>query len=75
MDGGSIHAQDLSRFPDRSQFSIGRFSRGLEAGNVAIPAEASDLIGGEAFGGCSLAALTIEDAGDDFIRIMNRQPM
>ena len=73
MNAGRVHAQNLRRFADRNQFSGGRLSRRLEARNVAIAAQAADLVGGETFSGRRFASLAIEDSGDDFIRIKSRQ--
>jgi hypothetical protein len=41
----------------------------LKARNVAIAAQAADMVGREGFPSRGLASLPIEDAGDDFIRI------
>ena len=74
MNAGSIHAQNLRCLADRNQFSAGRLSRRLEARNIAVSAQAADLVGGEAFSGCGLASLAIQDSGDDFIGIESGQP-
>jgi hypothetical protein len=41
----------------------------MKAWDLAIAAQAADLVGGEAFAGCGLAPLTIQNAGDDPVRI------
>ena len=51
----------------------GRFSRRLKPRNVSIAAQAADLIGREAFSSRRLASLTIENAGDDIVGVMNGQ--
>jgi len=43
----------------------------VEAGDVAIAAQATDLVGGEALPGGRFAALTIQDSSDHFIGIEN----
>ena len=73
VNRGSVHAQNLRRLANRNQFSLGRLSRRLEARDVAIAAQTADLVGGEAFAGRGFASLTIEDSGDDFIRIKSGQ--
>jgi hypothetical protein len=69
----SVQAKNLCRLTNRRQFSWRWFSRRLEAGDVAIAAQAPDLVGREAFAGRGFALLAIEDAGDDFIRIKRGQ--
>ena len=69
MNAGSIHAQNLRRFADRNQFSGRWLSRRLEASNVAIPPQAADMVGGEAFSGGRFAILAIQDSSDHFIGI------
>src|SRR3954452_16772930 len=64
---------NLRRFANRNELASGRFSGGLEARDVAVAAQAADLIGGEALAGSRLAALTIQDSGDDFVRIKSGQ--
>ena len=48
---------------------LGGSANGLKARNVAIAAQAADMVGREGFPSRGLASLPIEDAGDDFIRI------
>src|SRR4030095_6110788 len=43
----------------------------LESWDTAIPSQTADLVGGEAFAGSGLAVLTIQDSGDDFVRIQS----
>src|SRR5712691_6200898 len=73
MNTGSIHAQNLCRLADRNQFSGRWLSRRLEAGNVAIPPQAADLVGSEAFSGRCFATLAVQDSSDHFIRIKRGQ--
>ena len=73
MNTGSIHAQNLCRLADRNQFSGRWLSRRLEAGNVAIPPQAADLVGSEAFSGRCFATLAVQDSSDHFIGIKRGQ--
>ena len=57
----------------RHEISRGRFRRRLVVRNIAITAQAADLIRREALAGCRSASLTIENAGDDVVGVMNGQ--
>lgn len=74
MNARSVHAEDLSCFPDRDDFSARRLGGRLVSRDIAIPPKAADSIGGEAFPCGGLAFLTIQDARDDFIGIQHGQP-
>ena len=51
----------------------GGVGRRLVARDTAIPSQAADLVGGEAFAGCCLSSLTIQDSGDHFIGVKGGQ--
>src|ERR1700680_373345 len=61
VNRGSVQAQDLGRLSDRRYLSLRWLSRRSKAGDVAIAAQTTDLIGREALTGGSFASLTIED--------------
>ncbi len=68
---GSVDAQDLCRLANRRQFPSKWLRRRLEARNVSIAAEAADLMSSKAFSGRRLSTLTIQDACDDIVGVMN----
>ena len=70
---GRIHSQNLRRLADRNQFAVWAARRWLESRDVAIASQTADLVGSEAFSSRRLAFLTIQDSGDDFIRIKSGQ--
>ena len=72
MNAARVHAENLSRFANGDQFSMGWRGWRLKARDTAIPSQAADLVGGEAFPGGRLSSLTIQDAGDDFVRLLRR---
>src|SRR5579862_1816699 len=57
MNAARVHAENPSRFANGDQFSIGRRGWRLKARDTAIPSQAADLVGGEAFSRCSLSSL------------------
>ena len=67
------YTEDLGSLVHGGQFSGRSFSRWLEARDVAITAQTTDLIGGEAFTVGRLATLTIENAGDDIVGVVGGQ--
>jgi hypothetical protein len=69
MNRRCVHAQNLRRFVNRNELASGRLSRWLKSRDAAVSSQAADLIGGEAFASSCLAVLTIQDSGDDFVRI------
>ena len=69
VNGRSVEAEDLRSFANRRQFSLRWLSRWLEAGNLTITAQTTDLVGRKALAGGGFASLAIEDAGDYFIRM------
>ena len=73
MDATGVHAQDLRRLANRNELSAGRRVWRLEPWDTAIASQAPDLIGGEAFASGRLAALTIQNSGDDFVGIKSSQ--
>src|SRR4029450_6375830 len=73
MNRRGVHAQNLCRFANRNELARGRRSGWLESWDVAVSSQAADLVGGEAFAGSCLAVLTIQDSGDDFVRIKSSQ--
>ena len=75
MNCGRIDAQDLRGLANRYEFPCGRLRRWLETRNLAIAAQAADLIGGEAFAGGAFASLSIQDSGDNVIGIKSSQAM
>ncbi len=73
MNRGSVDAQDLRCLANRHNLPSGRLRRQFVAWNVAIATQAANMIRREAFTARSFASLTIENAGDDIIRVMNGQ--
>jgi len=59
---------------DVQEFTFRRVGWTYETGDVPLPAQTADEVGGEAMTVGALAALTIEDAGDHRVGIMSGQP-
>ena len=64
------NAQDLCGASDRHDLTGWRLSWRLVTGDVAVPSEATDQVGGEALPGGTATTLTIENARDDRVRIV-----
>ena len=73
MNRRCVHAQNVGCFANRNELPSGWLGGWLKARDVAVSSQAADLIGGEAFAGSGLAVLTIQDSGDDFVRIKSGQ--
>ena len=73
VNAGGIHAENLRGLADGDQLSWGRLRGRLETRDITIAAQAADLVGGEAFPHGGAASLTIQNSGDDFIRIKSGQ--
>src|SRR5260370_28385388 len=73
MNGGRIDAQDLRRLANRHHVPRGWFGRRFIARNVAIATQATNLIRREALSRRGFASLTIENARDHIVGVMNSQ--
>src|SRR5215469_486024 len=73
MQRGGGETQALSCVLQRHEIPCGRFRRRLVGRNIAITAQAADLIRREALTARRSASLTIENAGDDVVGVMNSQ--
>src|SRR5215472_7053540 len=74
MECGSRHAQGLSRLADGQQVSAGRLRCRYKARDLMIAPQATDLLCRERPSRGCLASLSIENAGNDIVRIMSCQP-
>ncbi len=73
MNRGRVNAQDLCGLTNRHNLPSGWLRRWLETRNVAIATQAADMKRREAFTARRCASLTIENAGDQVVRVMNGQ--
>ena len=70
VNRGCRHTKDFGCVFESDKFSCWSLSRRLVARNVAITAQAANLIRSEAFAVSSFASLTIQNAGDDVVGVM-----
>src|SRR5712691_4028241 len=74
MNSRWSESENLCRLLDSGKLTRWCISGRLEARDVAIAAETTDLICGEALAVGGVATLTIENAGDDIVGVMGGQP-
>src|SRR5215216_6509258 len=74
MNSRWSETEDLCSPLDSGKFTRWCSSGRLEARDVAIATETTDLICGEALAVSGLATLTIENAGDDVVGVVSGQP-
>ena len=70
MNGARHDTEDLAPLAESSPGRPPADRRQLEPRNISIAAQAPHLVRGETFAGCGLAALLIQDAGDDLVGVM-----
>ena len=73
MNRGRSNLEDLRSAGDCYQLAFRGFCWRLEARDVAIPTQAPNLVCGETLTADGFASLTIENAGNDSVRVMNGQ--
>ena len=67
MNRGRGNLQNVRSAGNRYQFALWGFCRGLEACNVAVSTQASNLVCSEPLTADGFTSLTIENAGNDSV--------